>query len=1094
MDERTTNPLLRDRLRSVHARVRRALALRHALRAAAAVALLVSAAVSAGLALPVAPGTAGARLMLVVAGGAVALTLALRAFLAERPRWHAWLESIEQRFPELRSWLRNALDLERDTATHTSSELALAVRAQAAERLAATPLDSVVPSLAARGAALTTTVALLALVAAGWVAPEGTLRSWRTLWSPAAAAPPVTLRVEPGDVTLVPGAALAVRARVTGTTAAPRLQGSARPSTPVLEGTSGGERRWRFDLPPVTRPFDYSVRVASLTSARHHVALTGEPRPLSFAATLTAPAYARLPVQAVSGTSGDLSALAGSRAALEVTFDRDLESLSARVGDGRARAWSAITPRRWRGEITLATDGEWELTARASTGSADFRYRLTTLPDAPPVIVVGLPTSDLDLPTGQQLPYDVLVQDDLGVASLGLEWRREADQPWRAVALAAFPETPREARATARWDASAIGLLPGESATFRFFALDDAPVPQRAVSAEFRLRFPTLSELYTALDQRQDEVSRSLDRAAEQTREVQRSLDRLQRQPKSPGAPQPSFERAEELRKAAQRQDEVGQQVAEAARQMQEGLEQAAERRAFEEQLQRKLAEMSELMKEIRSEEFLQALREMQEALQRMDRRAMEEALPRMQQENRDLLRQLERSRELLQQLRDEQRLEALAKRADELRQQQDDLNRDAAGVRTPEEREAMADRQQQAAARTQQLARDSRRASRENPQAAAQEALEQAASELEQQAAPQQESASESLSQGDSQGAQASGRKASESLGRSSQQMRAGSQSQQQERDQRNLAAVRRASQDLVSLSRSAQENLAARGPSGDAAERQTDLSEGVARVADSLAALSRETPFLSEQVGTALGRAMEGLSQSGREMTQGGRERGLQSGRGAAAALNEAVNGLREAESSMSCQSSSGSTGGKTASQRLGEIGERQSQLNRESRDVARRLSRQMQIAQGDEAEMRRLADQQRRIREQLAELRRDEERERQLLGRLDEAQREMERSEERLRAGDLGEGLEQDQTRILSRLLDAQRSVNRRDFDPQRESRAGEDVVRESPAALSRDLFRGSDRLRQDLLKADADRVPARYRALVEAYLRSLQGTPR
>jgi hypothetical protein len=31
-----------------------------------------------------------------------------------------------------------------------------------------------------------------------------------------------------------------------------------------------------------------------------------------------------------------------------------------------------------------------------------------------------------------------------------------------------------------------------------------------------------------------------------------------------------------------------------------------------------------------------------------------------------------------------------------------------------------------------------------------------------------------------------------------------------------------------------------------------------------------------------------------------------------------------------------------------------------------------------------------------------------------------------------------------------------------------------------------------LRQDLLKADADRVPARYRSLIEAYLRSLNAT--
>ena len=124
----------------------------------------------------------------------------------------------------------------------------------------------------------------------------------------------------------------------------------------------------------------------------------------------------------------------------------------------------------------------------------------------------------------------------------------------------------------------------------------------------------------------------------------------------------------------------------------------------------------------------------------------------------------------------------------------------------------------------------------------------------------------------------------------------------------------------------------------------------------------------------------------------------------------------------------------------------------------------------------------------------VRRDEEAKQSLLGRLDQAQKDMQEVEETLRQGQAGDDLEQKQVQILSRLLDAQRSIHRRDFDPQREARRGEDVSRPSPAALSRDLFRENDRLRQDLLKADADRVPSHYRSLIEAYLRALNGAGR
>ena len=87
-----------------------------------------------------------------------------------------------------------------------------------------------------------------------------------------------------------------------------------------------------------------------------------------------------------------------------------------------------------------------------------------------------------------------------------------------------------------------------------------------------------------------------------------------------------------------------------------------------------------------------------------------------------------------------------------------------------------------------------------------------------------------------------------------------------------------------------------------------------------------------------------------------------------------------------------------------------------------------------------------------------------------------------------------VEENQQRILSRLLDAPRSVNRRDFDPEREAKPGEEVARRSAPELPPDLLRENDRLRLDLLKAEADRYPARYRAFIEAYLRALNGSRR
>jgi hypothetical protein len=385
------------------------------------------------------------------------------------------------------------------------------------------------------------------------------------------------------------------------------------------------------------------------------------------------------------------------------------------------------------------------------------------------------------------------------------------------------------------------------------------------------------------------------------------------------------------------------------------------------------------------------------------------------------------------------------------------------------------------------------REQSKQSSEAEAREQLEQAAKDLTEGAASSQREAASSAQQGQSQQARRSGERASEKLSEAAARMQRMMEKMQADQNQLDLAAVRRAAQDLVSLQRAAESNLDSGLEPRAQSDRQTDLSEGTSRVADSLFQLSRQTPFISPTLSEALGRAINGLGESGRELAGGNRARGEESGRQAAQSLNEAVLELRAAEGAM-CNQPGGGSGGRLNPRRVGEVSERQSQLNQETRKIARQLTEQLRLSSGDREQLERLAREQERIRREVEEIRRDEQSERELLGRLDQTERDMKEVEEVLRSGNVDGTLEEKQQRILSRLLDAQRSVNRRDFDPQRESRTGEEVARESPQDLPAELLRQGDRFRQDLLKSELDRYPGQYRAFVEAYLRLLNGSRR
>ena len=86
-------------------------------------------------------------------------------------------------------------------------------------------------------------------------------------------------------------------------------------------------------------------------------------------------------------------------------------------------------------------------------------------------------------------------------------------------------------------------------------------------------------------------------------------------------------------------------------------------------------------------------------------------------------------------------------------------------------------------------------------------------------------------------------------------------------------------------------------------------------------------------------------------------------------------------------------------------------------------------------------------------------------------------------------LDNDLIQKQERILSRLLDAQRSINERDFDKERESNAGENLMLQSPDRLSLTPEK-LDLLREELLKVLKDGYKKDYEELIKRYFEAIE----
>jgi hypothetical protein len=374
---------------------------------------------------------------------------------------------------------------------------------------------------------------------------------------------------------------------------------------------------------------------------------------------------------------------------------------------------------------------------------------------------------------------------------------------------------------------------------------------------------------------------------------------------------------------------------------------------------------------------------------------------------------------------------------------------------------------------------------------------MKKSANALDQQITPAMQKGAQSMRQSDKdederQSAQKSGKQAQSGLEDVSESLKQAANAMSNDEDQAVADAIRRSAQDLLNLSQAGEKALDSPGSSNEKADRVQDLSQGASQVVQDLLGTGKDTPYLGPEAVKELGRAINQLDRSKDAYANGDEAQGKAAGQGAGEAIDKAVISLRQAESA--CKSKGPKSGGQQGGgkSKMQGLADQQSDLNEETQSLAERLTKQQRIAAGDQASLEKLAARQQMIKQGIEEAMQDAKPGEQPLGRMDQAKEDADQVAQDLKHGRLEDDTLERQQKILSRMLDATRSIHRRDYEEQRESNHGVDIARPSPADLRAGLLKRTDRVQGDLLRAQAEKFPGEYRTLVESYLRRLGAT--
>lgn len=309
------------------------------------------------------------------------------------------------------------------------------------------------------------------------------------------------------------------------------------------------------------------------------------------------------------------------------------------------------------------------------------------------------------------------------------------------------------------------------------------------------------------------------------------------------------------------------------------------------------------------------------------------------------------------------------------------------------------------------------------------------------------------------------------------------------------NMAGLRRVLDNILTLS---QQQEALRGrvqqQAGDSpqlrthAQEQVRLAEGLTVVSDSLQKLSRDIPQMNRAVQQKTGEALRSMSSATESMAERVSAQASSHQKSAMMHLNELALLLSDLMNQM--MNSQGGSGGMSLQQMIEQLQNMagdQEKLNQELQQLLNDAQGN-RLTQSMEERLQQMSAQQEEIRRQLRELSRNPASRGKLLGDLEKIAEQMEETIQELQRASADRRTIERQQQILTRLLDAQRSLRERGEEKRRESRSGQDSTRESPGELS--PMEEAEKLRRDLLRALESGYAPDYQELIKRYFDLLQ----
>ncbi len=849
------------------------------------------------------------------------------------------------------------------------------------------------------------------------------------------------------------------------------------------------------------------------------------------------PSYTNKPAIAFTEQNADINALIGSQIQLNINTNKKIrnarivlakeylaDSIEGKQSDTIEYRMN-VDGQKASGNFPAQFTGTYYIEVQDYDGLNNenpLKYKIVISKDNYPEIKLLEPQTDVTISENAILPMMIFISDDYGLSSLKLYYRLSASEyaaPWEKFSTISIPfpnNNQTEIQVPFIWDLNKLNISPSDEYEFFVEVADNDRVsgPKASRSQSLRLKLPSLDEVLKETSASQQSISKELDKTLKQANEIKQEMEEIQRElQRKPNTSQLEWSEKKKVENLMNKQKELTNKLSDIHNNLEELTRKMTENNLLSPETLQKYMELQKLLQEVNTPELRQLQKQLEQALQKLSPEDIKNALQNFKFDEQQFRKNLERTIKLLKRLQAEQKTDALLKRAEELHRKQEELQQQTQNSNSKDQnlQKELAERQRQLQNEISNLneeLQDLKKLMEEIGKDMPTNELNEAQSELSPQETNQDmQDAKNSLQSGNFNKASQSQQKAKNRLSKFAQQMKKVKDEMNSRTIKEAIKKLQKSLNDVLTLSKEqgqikkqTQQSDANSTKMPELARQQSNLTDALMNVANSLFELSQKTFSVTPEMARSLGEALESMQQATEDLANRKINNAMNSEGQAIQSLNNAAMQIQSMLASMQGQGSCDNPGGMgqngkggTSSfmQGLQQIASAQQTINQMTQQLS---ANQGNLSLEQQAQLARIVAEQGKAQKALEDLNNERknlpQQDKRILGSMEKILQEMQEVISELKNGQITPETLKKQDRILSRLLNATKSIYERDFEERRESTPGKEISKTSPVEINPQVLNKKtfeqilDELKQNYTKD--------YEELIRKYFLILQNS--